>query len=319
MRLLISKFLALLFISVPFLGAEMFSRTKVALGTFVTISLPLKDKHFIEDGFSIIHAVELSLSSYNSQAKIYQLNENKYIDLDAYTYEALMLSRKYFRKSDGYFNIAIGSVTKDLYKFGEEEKTPSNDILMQSNVNYRSLYFSKKEAFLREGIKVDLGGMGKGYAVDKVTEYFESKGMKKAVIAASGDIRCLDTCKIEVENPFSQDSLATFTTQLPNMGISTSGNYNRYVQSTKHNHLINPKLKKSQINFVSVTLVSKLSNSDLDAYATAASVMPLDKAYVFLNGLNLGYIVMESDKTVKISENLNAFTKNLVFNDGMKK
>jgi thiamine biosynthesis lipoprotein len=115
------------------------------------------------------------------------------------------------------------------------------------------LIFTKNRAVLDEGIKIDLGGMGKGFAVDKVVAYLQSKEISKGIIAASGDIRCLDACKIDVAHPFSDAILLSFTTVQANIGISTSGNYNRYVQSVQHNHLINPKLKKSQTNFISIT------------------------------------------------------------------
>ena len=61
MRLLISKFTALFLSSVLCLSAEMLSRTKVAMGTFVSISLDEKNKNYIEDGFSIINDVELNV------------------------------------------------------------------------------------------------------------------------------------------------------------------------------------------------------------------------------------------------------------------
>lgn len=319
MRLLISKFLVFFLVSAVFLHAETLSRTKVAMGTFVTISTNSKNKHHIEEGFNIINDVELSLSSYNPQAKIYQLNENKTVDLDMYTYEALALSRRYYKESDGYFNIAIGKVTKDLYKFGEEEQIPKRGEVTKANVSYKNLYFSKTKAFLQNSIKIDLGGMGKGYAVDKVGKYFKSHNIQNATIAASGDIRCLHECKIDVIDPFSDNSLLHFTTIERDMGVSTSGNYNRYVKSTQHNHLINPKLKSSQTNFISITLISKIQNSDLDAYATAASVMPIEKAYLFLEKFDLAYIIMQSDKKLRLSENISLFTKELLLHKRNKK
>ncbi|MFT5661040.1 MAG: thiamine biosynthesis lipoprotein [Sulfurimonas sp.] len=319
MRLLTFKFLSLFFISVTFLSAEMFSRTKVAMGTFVTISLEKKHKKYIENAFHLIEDIELSLSSYNSQAIIYQLNKNKMVKLDAYAYEALDLSKKYYCLSNRYFNITIGAITKDLYKFGKVETIPSNVELKKASTNFGGLHFTTKVATLDKALKVDLGGMGKGFAVDKVHEYFQSKQLSKGIIAASGDIRCLDECDIDVADPFSDDVLLSFKTLKANVGISTSGNYNRYVQSKKHNHLINPKMKESQKNFISITLISELPSSDLDAYATAASVMPIKKAYEFLNGHDLAYIIMQSDRKLRFSDNISRYVKDLVIHNGIKK
>jgi len=155
--------------------------------------------------------------------------------------------------------------------------------------------------------------MGKGFAVDKVAEYFKSKGITKAVIAASGDIRCIGSCQIKIQNPHAETFLIDFETLKNDTGVSTSGNYNRYVGTTKHNHLIDPKLKKSAQNFISVTLVSQMPSSDLDAYATAVSVMPKEKAYSFLERLPVAYILLETEGKLQVSENLNRFVKNIKF------
>ena len=203
--------------------------------------------------------------------------------------------------------------------FGEEERVPSTKELQNSLVNFGVLTFTQEEASLQANAKVDLGGMGKGYGVDKVVEYLKENSISNAIVSASGDIRCLNACRVEVQNPFDEGFLAAFNTQESDMGISTSGNYNRYVKSTKHNHLIDPKTKASQNKFVSITLVSNLPNSDLDAYATAASIMPIDKAYVFLNSKELAYIVMQSDKEIVVSSNINFYIKDLIINYAVKK
>ncbi|MCX6076670.1 MAG: FAD:protein FMN transferase [Campylobacterales bacterium] len=289
----------------------MISRTKVGMGTFITLSLEEKNKDSIEEGFSIMKDVELSLSSYDITAQIYKLNHNKKTYINRYTYEALSLSKKYYEQTEGYFDITVGSITEDLYRFGENQRVPHANELEDAHVNFKGLLFDIKEASLEEGIKVDLGGMGKGFGVDKVADYFKSKNVTKAVIAASGDIRCLDECHIDVQNPHAENYLVSFNTLKNETSVSTSGNYNRYVESTENNHLINPKLKKPAQNFSSITLISHIPSSDLDAYATAASVMPKEKTYIFLNSMPIAYIILESNGKLIISKNINEFVKNL--------
>lgn len=289
------------------------------MSTFVTISTDEKNVNFITDGFAIMKDVEMSLSSYNPKAVIYLLNENLYVKLDDYAYEALDLSKKYYSETDGYFDITVGSITKDAFRFGLDERVATQKQLKDAKVDIKGLLFNKREAFVEKGIKIDLGGMGKGFGVDKVAEHFRRHGLKDAVISASGDIRCLSTCKMDVQDPFVEDgTLLSFETTMDNLGITTSGNYNRYVESTKNNHLIDPKRKKPQTSFISITLIGKLSSSDLDAYATAVSVMPVKKAYEFLDALGVGYIVLQSDKKLLISKNISIYTKNLLVSDSVK-
>ena len=290
---------------------DLVARQKVVMGTFVTISVDRAHKSSLESAFKLLKNIENSLSSYSHHAIIYQLNHNKSVQLDRYSYEALNLSRNYYQETDGYFDIAIGSITKDLYHFGDHQRVASAQELAKASTNIDGLIFNQEEAIITDSIKIDLGGMGKGYGVDKVDTLFRQERVKRAVIALSGDIRCIGKCYISVHNPFDDTkTLASFFMQ--NSGVSTSGNYNRYVESKKNNHLINPKTKKSQQNFISLTLISnKLSSATLDAYATAISVMPLQKAYTFLAQLDLAYIILQVDKTLVVSKNINSYVKEL--------
>jgi len=313
------RILLVLFVLALLLEAKTLSRMQIIMSTFVTISADDSDKDYIEGGFEIMKDVDLSLSSYNPNATIFLLNKNRYAELDNYAYEALSLSKKYYTKSDGYFDITIGSITKGLYRFGEDERLATSRELSDAKVSVSGLSFTESEALLDEGIKVDLGGMGKGFGVDKVADYFRVNGVTNATISASGDIRCLSTCRVEVQNPFGDGYLLSFETIKKDLGITTSGNYNRYIKSPKNNHLINPKDKRSQSNFISISLISDMPSSDLDAYATASSVMPMQKAYEFLKTLGVAYIVMQSDRKLVISKNISKFTKDLLINNAAKK
>ena len=303
MKILVTLLLVLAFS----LNAETLTRTKVLMGTFATVNLKKEDKRHFKTVYEILKQVENSLSSYDENSPIYKLNKSKKADINLYTYEALKLSKKYYLQTGGYFNVAIGSITKDLYHFGEEERVPSSLELNASDTSMSTLVFNEKSAAIGQGVKIDLGGMGKGFGVDRAVEYLLINGVTSGRVALSGDIRCMDICKIEVNNPFAKTPLVSFYTTKENIGITTSGNYNRYVKNTKNNHLINPKTKQSESNFISITLISTLASSDLDAYATAASVMPKELAYKFLDSLDLVYIVLESDKSLHMSQDINRY------------
>jgi thiamine biosynthesis lipoprotein len=247
--------------------------------------------------------VELALSSYDPAAEIYRLNRDHEVSISRDSYEALSLCSRYHKETQGYFDITVGSITKGLFHFGEEERVPHASELKKAAVNFKGLHFNAQRAWSEEGIVVDLGGMGKGFGVDKAAELLRAQGIKKGIVALSGDIFCLHACEMAVQDPFSENVLASFTMAQHNTSISTSGNYRRFVKSREHNHLINPKTHSSQQEFASITLLSaQLGNSDLDAYATAASVMPKEKALRFLDALNeVGYLILTNDKKVYIN------------------
>lgn len=275
----------------------------------MSISADEKYAKEMDAAFSLIDEVEASLSSYAKNSPIYKLNTDKQTLLHPFTYEALLLSKKYYAQTQGYFDITVGSITKDLYRFGEEERLPNAAQLQNAVVNFQSLRFNEHKASLLGETKIDLGGMGKGFAVDKAVAFLRKNSVTNAVVSASGDIRCMQICKIEIQHPLAEAPLASFETLAPDTAISTSGNYNRYVKSTQNNHLINPKTKVSQDKFISITLISHLPNSDIDAYATAASVMSSEKAYAFLDALPLAYIILQADKKLIVSQNIDKYVK----------
>ena len=92
-----------------------------------------------------------------------------------------------------------------------------------------------------DGIVVDLGGMGKGYAVDKVAGYLNEQNITSGIIALSGDIQCLHRCELFLQSPFSEGTFAKVTAKIPHLSIFTSGTYRRYATKKSEHHLINPK------------------------------------------------------------------------------
>ena len=281
------------------------------MGTYVTISLEKEKIEHSKAVFERLKKVEMALSSYDPQAEIYRLNHEHETQISSDTYEALQLSAHYYKQTNGYFDITIGSITKGLFNFGEEERIPTQKELLEAKVDFKGLHFTKTKAWTDEGVKIDFGGMGKGFGVDKAVEHLKEQGVSWGVVALSGDIFCLHACEMRIQDPFSDGILARFTMAQKNTAISTSGNYRRYVQSSDYNHLINPKTRASQKTFASISLISdRYSNSDLDAYATAASVMPKHEAFAFLNAFSrLGYLVVNNDKKMVMNEDFKTLTR----------
>jgi len=184
-----------------------------------------------------------------------------------------------------------------LCHFGEENSTiPSEEALKHAKLGIESIEINTTTIRTEENITIDLGGMGKGYAVDKVADFLAEQNISQGTIALSGNIRCLDVCDFALQSPFSEQTFATLKSKIPQLSISTSGTYRRYVKDTSHNHLIDPKTAKQAKTFVSVSLFAHANNAKIDAYATAISVMPKEKALAFLRAHDeVGFVLVESN------------------------
>lgn len=276
---------------------EMQTRTQALMGTFVQLSLPSQHNAQISESFHYIKNIENSLSSFNKDALVYRLNRDHSIPYNQYLAQALKDSQQYYKDTEGYFDITIGSISKALYHFGEVNDTlPSKESLQEAKLNIDAIHINDKTITTEPNIILDLGGIGKGYAVDKVASSLQAQNIIQGTIAISGDIRCLDICHFELQSPYSEQTFARLTSQIPQLSISTSGTYRRYIQTQEHHHLINPKTASQGKEFVSVSLFTTENNTKIDAYATALSVMPKEKALTFLKvHKEIGFVLVENN------------------------
>jgi thiamine biosynthesis lipoprotein len=301
--------LILIFLTQTSLKATDIQRQQVIMGTFASITLNKKNKQEIQKGFMLLKRIEKSLSSYDKQALLYQLNLNKYVTSDGFLLESIQKSQFFYKLSNAYFNITIGSVTKELYHFGEEEQIPTNKALENASTNINSIHIKKNLITIDKNTTLDLGGMGKGFAVDKVAQYYREQNISHGIIALSGDIQALHPSTIYINSPFNDKAFIKLQTLKSNTSISTSGTYRRYVKSKKYHHLINPKTKKQAKSFVSITLITQQNNTLIDAMATAIGIMPEKEALHFLiNNPHIAYILVRSNGNV-IYGNLQSLAK----------
>ena len=135
------RLLFLLFSPLFLLSKEpMQTRTQVLMGTFVSITLPHTDTQKITRSFELIKDIEDSLSTYDSHAILAKLNKDHQVNLDPYLAEAITLSRAYYAQTNGYFDITIGSISKNLYHFGEEKTySPSKQDLQSATLNINAI------------------------------------------------------------------------------------------------------------------------------------------------------------------------------------
>lgn len=279
------------------------SQTHVIMGTYITMSVPTGADGVMEEGFALFRHYDATLSSYKEDSEISRLNTLRRLEVSPETAQIIRRSLVVNRETDGLFNIAIGQVTHDLFHFGERNETVPTSQAIRENLrqaNDDPVTIDGRYVTLKEGVKIDLGGIGKGFAVDKTAQLFAARGVRAGVIAASGDIRCLDRCTMAIADPFHPGgTLMTFRTRHPQTAVSTSGTYERYVKRQQFNHLINPKTGKSASTTVSVTLFSHEDNTGIDAYATAVSLMnrPRQRQF-FRRHPAIAAVIVEHDGTL---------------------
>ena len=152
----------------------------------------------------------------------------------------------------------------------------------------------------------DLGGIAVGYAIDKAVDVLKSEGVKSGLIDAGGDIAVFgdNTYKIGVKNPAGKGLVKTFV--LKNQAITTSGNYEKFIEkdNRKYTHIINPKtgqpISDSAIALSSVTIIANKC-VDADAYATAVFVLGLEDGQKLIRKLGYqGILITNNGKMIEV-------------------
>lgn len=275
-------------------------RTQVHMGTL--ISVRMDDENLSDEIFALFRDLDQRLSTYKSDSEISRLNRDHQAVVSPVTRDVLERSIEMNRLTRGAFDVTIGSLSHGAYHFGTDERLPTQSEIdrLRHFVGADRLRLEKSAIHVMPGTIIDLGGIAKGYAVDLACETVERHNVRNAVIAASGDIGCLGECNVSIADPFHpQGAIAAVYSSLPRFSISTSGNYERYIRTKEHNHLLSPKTGKPEQIFASVTLMGEGDNTALDALSTAIAVMDENEAVLLLKSMpHIGYYLIRNDGKV---------------------
>jgi len=295
-------------------------QTEPLLGTTVTITVLHEDyqkaKEAVEEAFAEIKRIETLMSTYINTSEVSILNNKGLIkNASADLIFVIKKSLYYSDISNGAFDITVQPIL-ELYRnsFFKKGMPPTGDEINKTLklVNYRRIFVKGKTIFFsKKGMKITLGGIAKGYAIDSAIRILKQHGISHALVNAGGDMRAIgmkDAKKpwtIALQNPRDKkDVLAVIP--LNNKAVATSGDYERYFEPTKKfHHIVNPKTGYSATELISVTIVSS-SAIDADALATAVFVLGPEEGMKLINTLNdTEGLLITKDREIITSEGLN--------------
>ena len=284
--------------------AEWFSRDEAIMGTVVRVELWHDDAAAARDAMAAVmaemHRIDAGMSPYKPESELSRINREaaqKPVAISQEMYDLIRRSIEFSKLSDGAFDITFSSVGY-LYDYRKHVKPSDDDIARAlAGINYRHLELDRKQRtihFARPGVRIDLGGIAKGYAVDNCIAILRKLGITNALVSAGGDSRLLGDRRgrpwnVGIRDPRQRGELAAVL-PLDNVAISTSGDYERYFEEdgVRYHHIINPRTGKSAGGVRSVTVIGP------DGITTEG----LTKS-VFIKGPKDGLKLIESQKGVE--------------------
>ena len=275
------------------------------MGTYYAIKYIDKNSiAYSKDIDNLLKTFNNSVSTYIPTSLISQVNQapiDSLVQVDSYFADVFQAAKSVYEATEGYFDPTVMPLV-NFWGFGYQKnekkfEAPPIDSLLQFiafdkidlldslATNKERLFFVKKQ---KDNIQLDFSAIAKGYGVDIVAEFLETKGIENYLIDIGGELRAKGknandkVWRIGIDKPIEDVKKRELQQiiSLHDRAIATSGNYrNFYVQDNqKYVHTINPKTGFSEIsNLLSVSVFAE-NCMTADAYATAFMVMGYEAA-----------------------------------------
>jgi thiamine biosynthesis lipoprotein apbE len=299
-------------------------RTVFALGTVCSIQLftekPQTEVELVLQTCILrLEELERHLSANAESSTLIDINKASgvsAVNVPADIYPLFARAVFFAEKTDGAFNPAIGGVVK-LWNIGFENARKPEDRDIQvalSRTDYKDVQLAGTAVFLKkEGMKLDLGAIAKGFAADELTRIVKQAGIMHAVIDIGGTISAVGVrpdgkrWNIGIRDPRIRQGQPIISAPIENRSISTSGSYERYFEQDgiRYHHIIDPATGYPvQSNMIAVSVFAD-SATDADALSTACFVLGYKKAVKLLDELpNTEALFIFDDNSVRTTGNL---------------
>ena len=264
--------------------------TLYAMDTIMDFTVYTDDKELLNKACEEIKKTEQDFSRFNENSDIYKLNNNNTAVLSPQTTEVIKTALSISKKTDGAFDISVSPVLELWGFYTKDYHIPTDKEISDTLpfVNYKAITVKNNTISIPKGMEIDLGGIAKGYASDKVTGLLKNNGVTSAIISLGGNVHAIgskpdnEPWKVGIRNPFTpSENIATLS--VSDKAVITSGGYERKFEENgkSYHHIIDPKTgKPAKSGLSSVTVISD-NGIEADALSTALYVMGLDKGVTY--------------------------------------
>lgn len=310
--------------TVPLLGAhaEWFSDSQTKMGTRVEVKIWYDDagqaERLITLAMGEFDRIETGMSTYLADSEITRINEsaaNEPVIVSAELFELIDRALNLSVTTNGAFDITYDSVGH-LYDFRAGVRpAPEKLTAHLDEIDYRHVRLDHETLsiwFARPGVKINLGGIAKGYAVESVIELLRDAGVSHALATAGGDTRLLGDRGngpwiIGVRDPDNKEGLVT-RLALQDEAISTSGDYERFFieDDIRYHHILNPSTGQSAGQVRSVTIIGPDATMT-DGLSTSVFVLGPDAGLKLIESI-AGYetLIIDTEHRVRVSSGLDS-------------
>ena len=301
-------------------SAEWHWDTRPLMGTEVTVSLWHEDDvraaQLIDAVFDEAARIDALMSTYKESSEISEVNRDAAdaaVETGSELFQVVRRALEIGELTRGAFDITYESVGQH-YDFREGKRPDADTVASEKQfIDFRLVQLDPVAStirFLEPGVRINLGGIAKGYVVERGVDVLRRAGVSHASVTAGGDTRLLGDRRgrpfvIGIRDP-RQDGEVAIRVPLENEAISTSGDYERYFEEdgVRYHHIIQPTTGEPAAGVHSATVVGPDAVMT-DALSTSVFVMGVDLGLRLIAGLpDYESIVIDADGQIFYSEGL---------------
>lgn len=301
-------------------GATWFSEQQELMGTRISVSLWSDKQGQAEAAIAAVmqemQRIDKTYSPYIEQSELARLNRLAAAapqPISPEMQQLLSAAKQISVLSQGAFDITFASVGH-LYHYRKgQQPTQQQRQQRQPAIDYRLLLMENNTLYFKHpDIRIDLGGIAKGYGVDRAIAILRQHGIEHASVSAGGDSRLLGDRRgrpwiVGIKNPRQQEAIA-LRLPLDNAAVSTSGDYERFFidrqSGERVHHILNPGSGRPAQGVTSVTVIGD-TGLRTDPLSTTVFVLGVDRGLSLLNRLpDVEGVIIDSQGKVHYSQGL---------------
>ncbi len=298
-------------------------RGQMHMGTLVFLTAVASDERVAHDavrkGFAEIRRLEAMLSTWIPDSELSRVNAaagHHPVRVSPETIEVLEQAFAVTQMTDGGFNAAIGPAV-EAWNVGREGRIPTQDELtaVRPLLDLADVHIRKDAAAVylaRAGMRVDVGGIAKGYAADVTALVMRRAGASAGVVAISGDMKTFGRLPdgqrfvFGIQHPRNETGVTIGQLTLEDAAVSTAGDYQRYFMKNgvRYHHILDPRTLHPSRLVQSVTIVAG-TGVLADGLDTGIFVMGPDKGMALIERLpGVEGVIIDADGNVLVSSGL---------------
>ena len=300
-------------------GDKIFHRSETMMGTVFSVQVwtggelagSREDvEHAVEQALAKARDIEHVMSQYREGSTVFRINElagDKYVKADEMTWHVIEKSHELGLDTGGAFDITFAPFG-DLWDWREESPDiPSKQAIEDARklVGLENLEIDRVNRAVRlkeKGMKIGLGGVAKGYALDEMGAILEALGVTNYIVSGGGDLliggkKGKESWKVGVQHPRKKGGLIAQFEAGGRWAVATSGDYERFFvkDGRRFHHILDPMTGMPSTACVSATVITP-SALRSDALATALMVLGPEKAQALFDKLrDFKALLIDSD------------------------